>query len=409
MIGTCLDRFVAAMLAFGVAASVASCTKVVESVPLEYAASENGLSCHSALGAYNLPRALLSLSVSSNGATITPPTVKPKMIADRAQTFCLDYLAAANADDIVTVNRDQRGLLTSISSEVKDKTPEIAKALIETASNVAIAAGRQTLDVAGREQLDLDFDPFVWNELMMAKRALRRFGFCLYVEGHSFSVHGLSAAGLRAAAQRWCSTEQPRPFLKDDTLATLPVPESVARTGVLYRPNIAFRVVILRKNDPGKRQEPWQLYQSVMIEMPNISPVLSVGISRALFARRKTTIKFDQGVLTDVAIEKDSELVGFVSIPLAAAKAIVDVPAQIIKIRIADVNNQTALLNAQGALIAQLTAYEQLVNARQAAGTGGNSGGAKSASANTASIYGACRNGGGSQADCAAIAGSGGL
>jgi len=407
MIGPLIHRTLTASLALALVAVAAACTKVVESVPLEFAASHGQTTCHSALGAYYLPRALLSLSVSSDGTKITPPTVKTKMIADRAQTFCLDYLAAPNSDDIVTVSRDNSGLLTSITSEVDDKTPEIAEALIETASNIAIAAGRQTIDVASVEQLDLDFDPFIWDELMMAKRALRRFGFCLYVEGHSFSTRSMSAARLRAAAQRWCSTAHPQAYVRDHTLATLPVPESVARTGVLYRPNIAFRVVILRKSDPGKRRESWQLYQNVMVEMPNVSPVLSIGVSRALFAKRKTTIRFDQGILTDVAIDKGSELQGFVTIPLAAAKAIVAVPAQIIKVRIADVNNQTALLNAQGALIAQLAAYEQLVNARQAGGVAGGS--PKSATTQAEHIYGACRNGGGSHADCVVIAGSGGI
>jgi hypothetical protein len=399
-----LRRILLATLALAAAAAVSSCTQVVESVPLEYAASHGDARCHSALGTYFLPRALLSLSVSSDGSTITPPTIKTKMIAERKQTFCLDYLAAATSDDIVTVQRDARGLLTSISSDVTDRTPEIAAALIETAANVAVATGRSTLDVAGREQIDLDFDPFIWDELMMAKKALRRFGLCLYVEGHSFPTPSLSAAGLRAAASQWCSAEQPSRYVKDDALIGLPVSESMARAGILYRPNIAFRVVILRKLDPGKSREPWQLHQSKMVEMPNASPVLSIGVSRTLFAQRKTTIKFDQGILTDVAIDKNSELVGFVSIPLAAAKAIVDVPAQIIKIRIADIGNQTALLNAQGALIAQIAAYEALVNARQGTANGGA--GAKSASVRAASIYGACRDANGSHADCSALAGS---
>jgi hypothetical protein len=393
-------------LIIGCAAIAASCTKVIESVPLEYAASNNGDTCHSALGAYFLPRSLLTLSVTSESGVISTPVVKSKMIADRTQTFCLDYLAAANADDIVTVNRDVQGLLSGIHGDVKDKTPEIAQALIETAANIAVAAGRQTLDVAGRERLDLEFDPFVWDELMMAKTALRRFGYCLYVEGHSFPSYGRNAAGLRAAAERWCAADRPPPFVRDEDLAALPVPESVARTGVLYRPNIAHRVVILRKRDPGGRR-PWQLYQSVMVEMPNVSPVLSIGVSRTLFAERKTTIKFEKGILTDVSIDKGSELVGFVTIPLAAAKAIVEVPAQIIKIRINDTGNQTALLNAQGALINELAAYNALVNQQQGGGAAGNSGVAKSASARAANIYGACRNGGGPPEECSVLMRSG--
>jgi hypothetical protein len=129
-------------------------------------------------------------------------------------------------------------------------------------------------------------------------------------------------------------------------------------SGVLYRPNIAHKVVILRRRDPGGRA-PWTVYQTKQVDMPNISPVLAIGVDRAIFANRKTTLSFSKGVLTDVAINKGSELVGFVQIPLAVAKAIVDVPGQIVTLRLVDTQNKTALLTAQTQLIQAIAAYRQ--------------------------------------------------
>jgi len=344
--------------------ALTSCTGVVETAPLvmEHGALGYAPTCHSTLGAYYLPRALLRITAQSNGTTLSG-SVEPAQtfVADPAQTFCLDYLALPNSHDVVTVQREVNGLLTSISSNVVDKTPDIAKSLIAIGENIALQAGRSGGVAGANETLDVEFDPFVWNELMAANRGLRRFGFCLYVEGHSFPTLGLSPAQLVAAGQQWCDTSNPafyRP--RRDELAALPVPVEVMKTGVVYRPNLPHKIVVMRKSDPGGPGK-WSIFQTKRVDMPNVSPVLSIGIDRAAFATRKTTLNFTKGVLTDVAIDKTSELAGFVGIPLAAAKAIVDVPAQIVTLRITDTNNQTALLNAQSGMLQALATYQQTV------------------------------------------------
>src|SRR5262249_33614448 len=173
---------------------------------------------------------------------------------------------------------------------------------------------------------------------------------------------------IRAAAEQWCETAAPQPYEHPaQYLSALPVPPEIMSTGLLYRPRIAHKVVLMSKGDPGGRDR-WVPYLTKRVEMPNISPVLSFGIQRALFTNRVTTVYFDQGVLTDVSVNKGSELLGFVSIPLVVAKAVVAVPAQIIQFRILDTQNQTALLNAQGQLIQAVTDYQAAVTASNNAG-----------------------------------------
>jgi hypothetical protein len=371
------------------------CTRVVETAPLHETAYGYGPTCHSALGAYYLPRAVLNLTVQVEAESVPRRTwmseITPTPSADRAQTFCLDYLAAATSEDIVTVERSPQGLLLGVSSQVTDKTPEIAQKIIEIGENLAIAGARQgVLEAQPGDKLTLQFDPFNWHELMAAKTALRRFGFCIYVEGHSFPVDGLDAAGLRIAGERWCAAQHPPLYEHPATaFAALPVHPELMRTGILYRPNVGHKIVVLRKADPGGRG-PWQLFQSKRVEMPNVSPVLSIGVERALFTHRKTYISFNHGVIADVTIDKGSELEGFVKIPLTLAKAIVDVPAQIIQIRIRDTQNQAALLRAQGDLINATVAYRMLVEGRS--GTIGRSG---SPEARSGQFVGACVDGGG--------------
>jgi hypothetical protein len=132
--------------------------------------------------------------------------------------------------------------------------------------------------------------------------------------------------------------------------------------------------------------------------MPNLGPILSIGVERALFATRDTDLVFNQGVLTDVSIDKKSELVGFVRIPLAVAKAVVGVPAQILQIRIADTRNQTALINAQGELANTLA---QIKRDNSAQGEGG---GPRSAASREGQFVGSCMNAGGDAESCRSLA-----
>ena len=354
-----------AFMGLVLASAVAACSQVITTIPVAVGPLPYGPTCNSTFGAYYLPRALLHVKAAAadtNTLDTSALSTALTMVPDRTQPLCLDFLSLPNSQDIVSVQRDPNNtaLLLSISSNVQDKTPQIVTSLIQTGENLAVAArlGATGTGVAP-DFADLEFDPFNWDELLAAKFALRRFGYCLYVEGYSFNVGSRDPAHLLAAGRTWCDQPNPHPpSPPTDEFSALPIPPEVMSSGVLYRPNIAYKVVILRRRDPGGR-EPWAVYQTKRVDMPNISPVLVVGVERATFATRKTTLNFNMGVLTDVAIDKTSELAGFVGIPLALAKAIVDVPGQIITLRVTDTNNKTALLAAQTQLIEAIASYRK--------------------------------------------------
>jgi hypothetical protein len=326
---------------------------------------------------------------SSKYVGVTTP-LQAVTVADRTQPLCLDYLGSLVSDDLVKVQRNQQGLLTSVNSSVQDKTPEIFEKLAQIGENLAIAGGRSG-ELRSADTLDVEFDPFIWEEMIRVKGALRRFGFCVYVEGYSFSVAGLAPEGISKAGERWCSTDNPKQH--DDSAsyyASLPVPPEVMRTGILYRPNTSHKVVVLRRDDPGGPGG-WKLFQLARVNMSNMSPILSISVERAMFAKRDTDLTFSAGVLTDVSIKKTSELAGFVRIPLAIAKAVVDVPAQIVQFKIADTQNQTALVNAQGNLI---NALGQLKTAQEARS------GSRSVESRSGQFIGGCIDAGGPPETC---------
>jgi hypothetical protein len=386
---------------------LAACSSyVVDTRPIIDGSSPSAPLCYSALGYYYLPKSLLSLTAKTDPSQ-TPPTSTLALsatlttIADRdMKPFCLDYLSSSVSKDAVTVNRNENGLLESISANVEDRTPAIAAQLIQTAENLTIAAARDTAVKPQPDNLTVSFDPFSWRDLLLVKAALRRFGYCLYVEGYSFPTGGLTSAQIRAAANAWCSTDANSTAPYEHPLykfANSPVVPELMQQGVLYRPKTAHKIVILSKKDPRSLDTKWDLYQTKMIEMPNATSVLAIGIQRAMFATQITAINFADGTLTDVAIDKGSEAVGFVQIPLVAAQAIVDIPRQILTFRVADVQSHAALIQAQGNLLNAITSY----NAAIAQGQAASGGGLKSASVRSGAFVGACMNAGGDATACA--------
>jgi hypothetical protein len=385
-----------------------ACSNVIETRWVDGPGSLSSPACSSALGYYYLPKSLISLTAKADPTT-TPAaitvTLSPTLttIADRElKFFCLDYLSSPVSKDAVTINRNENGLLESISANVVDRTPAIAAQLIQTAENLAIGAARGTAFPQQPDNLNVQFDPFSWRDLLLVKAALRRFGYCLYVEGYSFPTGGLTAAQVHAAANTWCSTDASvtapyeHPLYK---FANLSISPELMQQGVLYRPKTTHKIVILFKKDPKSVNGTWDLYQTKLFEMPNATPVLAIGVERAMFATRITSINFTDGTLTDVAIDKDSEAVGFVQIPLVAAQAIVDIPGQIIKFRLADTQSHAALIQAQGNLLNAIASYNSAIS-QTATSAAGATASLKSATVRNGEFLGGCVNAGGGAASC---------
>lgn len=389
------------LLSLVLAAVVAtSCTKVVETRPIVVSPGVEGGACLSAMGGYHLPKGLITLTASSDGArtALDPDTIGVALVPDRRYNLCLDYLNSPTSDDMLVVRRTSGDLLQYVSSDVTDRTPQIAQKLIVAASNFMIAAMREGAGKAGRaERLDLAFDPFDRREMAAAKTALRHFGFCLYIEGHSFPH------APKDAVERWCDAKDLPPY--DDPaldIAEQPLDPYAPSSNILYRANQSFRVVIMRREDPGAGR--WALYVAKNLEMPNLSPIFGVGVERALFAQRATTLTFESGVLTGVSIDKKSELLGFVSIPLVLAQAIVDVPTRIIQLRISDANKRADLIDAQGKLINAISSYNNYVQQARAGTTAASDarsgGGASPYRARVGEFMSSCLDGRLSEDEC---------
>jgi hypothetical protein len=359
-------RRLVALLCSAVFLPLAACTSsMLETTEYDWSAGVGAQRCRS--GTYYLPRRLLAFQVSNvSGSGRNTLEFVPKLdadlipVSDPRLPLCLDYLAAPTADDKIAIDRTPDGLLKSINANAVDRSKEIAIALIDVARLSAVAAGsarsRISSKIGDPFVAKFKMDPFDVPEAAAINDALKDLGFCIYVEGYTFDPHVSSP-------EAYC--RNPRRALRNSVPYTQPIDTEIlmseARRGVLYRPNLSHTVVVMRKLDPGGPGG-WQPWQRQRVDMPNASPIFSVGVDRTYFTDRTTKLTFDFGVLKDVQIVKGSELNSIAELPLKIAQAVVSVPAQIVMVRINLTNNEEALIAAQGKL---LETYRDFENERK--------------------------------------------
>lgn len=332
--------------------------------------------CESDAGAYYLPKTLIRVVVtrkadlkqSGDVASIWHAIdVQRLRVADKKFGFCLDYLARASSDDVVEIRKYKDAqLLGTVTTDAIDQSRTILRTLIQSVF-VAISGNPQfdetlgsvrssgftPLDKATKEAIvfQAEFDPFDPTRSAIINDALNDFGFCILLDAHTFDAQ-------RETINSYC--DNPKAAQRRSRQAALEYAHaySIARpdvanretSGLFYRPRVPYNFYLFTKRN---RQLPagWQLRASRAIRMENISPILSVGLQRTTFSQRKTTLMFEEGMLSNVCIYKGSELEQFVQIPLQVAKSVVALPANIIQVRINTSNSNKELLAAEKQLI----------------------------------------------------------
>jgi hypothetical protein len=243
-------------------------------------------------------------------------------------------------------------LLASITSDVTDMTPAIAKKLVQTifsattgkaptttggeASKGKIKYLKKVFELSPRQQDLRDAESGV-NE------ALRAAGFLLRVK---FEAEG--------------------PYLSTAANAAEPGEIAGKHWGVFGRVALPYRISIfgptLGTEAAGADRPLKRLIEQRIVYSHNGVPPLFVQIDRAAFVQRKTTITFAGGYPTKVETDKKSELQAFANIPLDIVTAVVGAP-------LATIESETALAKKQSDLIDQqqkvIAAQKELAAKRQ--------------------------------------------
>ena len=377
MRGRILSYFGGAIaLAFLVAAcNVVESQRVTLDAPA--LAHSNGSPCTSTLGSYALPKSFVRIRIGQKKGAAPdiamldddhPVTVRKH--PDPHLFFCLDHLNSALSDDRISVLKwpseaaepPKGSFLGAVLVNVTDQTAYVIRALIRTAF-IALtgapdfsprATAFDPTEIIG----DYEFDPFNQRETATINSQLTKFGFCVMLENPMFNAP--------AAAPQYCNS--PLKYAVNLTgfykayhkLEQTPADPRVP--GLLYRIPQPHRLQIYHRRDSA---EEWTLQRTTTVRLENLSPVLSLRVTRAMFANKTMNFLFQEGALLNACVSKGSELEGFVEIPLEIARSIVAVPGAIAMVRIGAIDSEKRLVEAQ-------TKLAQMQQTYMAAVLGGN-------------------------------------
>ncbi|MEM8971186.1 MAG: hypothetical protein AAGD43_03880 [Pseudomonadota bacterium] len=375
---------------------VAGCTAMVQST--SWHGTHSGLGCGSRLGTYKLSKTHLRIRITQNRYTSASSNVRPTKPyvletiekiarADERYQFCLDYLASPFADDDIHVEKSgivtktdaqsvetgtsgSNQLLKFVASNSVDKSAVVLRKLIRTIF-IGLSQNAEFVDTRGRNTpgpdtkkvvvTNLEFDPFSPYEVADVNHRIRRLGFCLVLEDYAFNRE-LAQTSRYCNAPRKVSARYPS--IKADIVRfERRVTDKADIKGIHYRPKAPYRLGIYVRSDPGDPYSRWRLAKLEVIKLENISPVLALGVDRAIFAQRRTALVFDDGVLAQVCISKGSEALGFIEVPLDIVYGLVALPSQIIQVRIASANLNASVSTAEDKVI---KAQRALIAAKRA-------------------------------------------
>ncbi len=375
-----MGKFNLSVVPLALCALLLGCTSMTDSLRLDTRLSKVGSTCQGDLGAYQLPRRLVRVVVTAGTNTRSEKfdikVTEGKFVADKRQTFCLDFLSSGFAEERIGIARDGT-LLTHVFTRTSDKTHDVAKKLVQAGAD--LAAFSQSNSLARKLAFEtkdptnalriFEFDPMSEADARAVNDGLRPFGYCLYLKKYSdpFAPDWSSGicddvygnGGSKFISYRPTSYEPPSKTSGLDIIDDKPVSRSVQQRGILYRPLLTHTMVIMKQDNPGIDTAPWFPAGSIELQLPNASPPFLLKIKRALFVEAKTEVKLYKGMVQSIQIHKPSELLILSKFTVQVVQIVQNIPKQALKIFNNKVDNQIALMQINQDLIKQLKAENE--------------------------------------------------
>ena len=362
----------------------AACQPVLTTTSMEQDSvnDDSGFVCRNSTGAYALPKHHLKFDViynePSNGVPARYDIQKIDVVArpDPSRIYCLDFLASAWAEDKVNIQRDigseKSGLLLQeISTSNKDQTLEIASLIVDAAASVAASAGaRGAVDVVEKKLITARFevDPFDHAQMLRLNAALDKLDHCLFLDPANDPYVPKWQENLCSGYRP--QTEKEFPYYGMSIIDRKLPPKSDGLKGVLYKPLLTHKLVTMKRNHDPVGPE-WQLFGSQRVTMANGAPAMMLEVKRSAFVIRTMTMKFDNGTLQSVKVEKPSEANALADFVLRTAQVVVSIPVRALVIGKTDADNQTALIAAQAELLHTIRTYNAEVENQAKGGSSG--------------------------------------
>lgn len=143
-------------------------------------------------------------------------------------------------------------------------------------------------------------------------------------------------------------------------------------SGIFFRASVPYQLTVsvnqdskfdpLEENQSDKAKTadkltscltPESSTRNLTILAPNDGPIFSVDVSRAALVTKKTDLTITDGMLTKIDVNKPSQLIAGLQIPLDIVKELASIPADILTLRIKQYQDEGSLTKAQVELLSQ--------------------------------------------------------
>jgi len=263
---------------------------------------------------YSLPRGLMSVKVERDGKA--PPKItfeKLELLPDPTARYVARFNRQALRSDEFKLTLSN-GLLSVSTNKVVDSTPEF----VETLSNAISdnlkrqnATGKTTPPPTGKRSDTLLLDPF--------------------------HHQGTVANGVSVSFQD----------LNGNHIEHRPTYQACPAGSLCFPLLVAVKAIVTARDAGGVSRA------ELTTAIPDPSRVAAIDINRYACVTAQTDITFKDGLLVDYSLNKPSELVGCLSIPLDIISTVISAPIDAITGRKARVKAEADLLEAQNTLLKQ--------------------------------------------------------
>jgi hypothetical protein len=400
-------------------AMIASCSSPMQrTAPLspEYLAA-NPLTKESKTGIpYYLPDTVVPITISgdfvvvpgrkgenpSDYEYVVSVTIgKTQQVPDPNAALMLEYVPEIASDDVFKLEVGSNGLLSNVKSTSTDqsgavilKLVELAKEVIKLAPALTMMTSKGQTDDATRTECynalqkmsvadELNLSDVLRFEAASSSSGTYQNPTVAPDEVLSKQVASLNSRALLAMQKRSVHAEPAGSLVSSirlDGKPLSPVPGSVAATppavtaerkaysGVVFRTmaprrlsiavdaeGLSFRHCIIRNIAA------YQNSATVMIADP--AHTFVADTSRAILVSKKVDLIVSDGVLTGIEVDKKSELLQIVSLPVEILKAIASIPGEVLSVKVKQLTDENKLTTAQADL---LKAQIELIKQKQA-------------------------------------------
>jgi len=282
------------------------------------------------------------------------PSAMTRLVYSRKQTFRTSANTKVELDYL-----ESGGITGSIAEAHKPTLTPLARPDPDSLARLEAPLLWQT-----DTSFSADFDPANPAQAAANNFGLKDFGFCLLLNDGAVDLRDRDAYcddPMGYAASKAWNVRKSEKFQGYVSYSE----------GLLYRPRLNYTLYVFKKAD-RKGARGWHLDGQHVVSIANLAPMISVGVKRTLFADRNTVVEFDRGALVNIAINKKSELVNALDVPLSLVKRIGALPTNIVKVRIRQTDAMQQLAIKQRELLEAEISYNDSLKRLQDAKNSAN-------------------------------------